>query len=166
MMSHVPGGVHISYPRHTDSERRSESALGACTAKVSKVRSPGRATSRMHSRGTPRVLHPVLSRSVGGDCLRGSARMPPRRIDPGDPGSSQEGCGVCVMPILCARSAPEQNSLCAGKCAKFAVLEGQRAKSRGGSQRAKFPSRADPYYPPMTRKACTLPICNFCRVEC
>ena len=54
---------------------------------------------------------------------------------------------VCLC-VMRARSAPEQNSLCAGKCAKFAVLESQRAKSRGGSQRAKFPSCADPYYLP------------------
>ena len=47
--------------------------------------------------------------------------------------------------MLCARSAPEQNSLCVGKCAKFCRPGGKRAKSRSGSQRAKFPSRADPY---------------------
>ena len=45
LMPHVPGGVHLPYPRHTDSERRSESALGARTAKVSKPVSPGHETS-------------------------------------------------------------------------------------------------------------------------
>jgi len=49
LMPDVPGGVHLSYPRHTDSERRSESALGARTAKVSNQWRTGRATSLQYS---------------------------------------------------------------------------------------------------------------------
>ena len=45
LIPQVPGGVNLSYPCHTDRQRRSGSALGARTPEVSNRVRPGRATS-------------------------------------------------------------------------------------------------------------------------
>ena len=67
LIPQVPGGVHLSYPCHTDRQRRSGSALGARTPEVSNRVRPGRATSQR------RVGLGVLERATQSMCTHSQA---------------------------------------------------------------------------------------------